>query len=378
MQQICSLELSKLKEEISCLIDGKIDKIYHIEKKDFIFNFHKTELGKKSLRIIVPNLLYFSEKKFTFPENPSGFCVYLRKYLTNARLRKVEQLGSERILDLVFEKKIEDKITTYHIMLEFFDKGNIIFVDENNMIKYPLENQNWNNRTIRGGIEYVYPKKDFNLFNLSKEDLIDIINSKKIVSADEEKEDKEKSVHQLLASIGFGKDYSLEILKKAKIDPKKTSLKKDEVDSLFLSLNKYLQSRLEPVISKDKFYLYNLSSIESSTKFDTISKAIDSILEPPILETETEESKSNEKKSKVDKIILAQSKRKEEIEKDVDDSQKKGELIYSNYQVVDNILKELHEIRKKHSWKDIKEKLKGHKVIKEIDDKNGTITLDLE
>jgi len=34
--------------------------------------------------------------------------------------------------------------------------------------------------------------------------------------------------------------------------------------------------------------------------------------------------------------------------------------------------------REKYSWKEIKEKLKGHKVIKEINEKEGIIVVDVK
>ena len=36
-----------------------------------------------------------------------------------------------------------------------------------------------------------------------------------------------------------------------------------------------------------------------------------------------------------------------------------------------------HEIREKYSFDEIKKKLKGHKIIKQIDGKNKTITIEI-
>ena len=41
------------------------------------------------------------------------------------------------------------------------------------------------------------------------------------------------------------------------------------------------------------------------------------------------------------------------------------------------LIEEINKAAKKYSWKEIKEKLKGHKIIKEINPKDKTIVLEL-
>ena len=55
----------------------------------------------------------------------------------------------------------------------------------------------------------------------------------------------------------------------------------------------------------------------------------------------------------------------------------KGELIYQNYQLIKEILDELNKASKKYSWKEIKEKLKGHKVIKEVNEKERKVIIEV-
>ena len=44
---------------------------------------------------------------------------------------------------------------------------------------------------------------------------------------------------------------------------------------------------------------------------------------------------------------------------------------------VSSVLESLKEARKKYSWKDIKEKLKGHAVVKEVNEKENTVSIEL-
>ena len=77
------------------------------------------------------------------------------------------------------------------------------------------------------------------------------------------------------------------------------------------------------------------------------------------------------------KIIKQQEKQTNELEKKAGENNRKGELIYEKYQEVDGILKEINKAREKYSFKEIKEKLKGHKIVKEVDEKNKKIAVEL-
>jgi len=52
----------------------------------------------------------------------------------------------------------------------------------------------------------------------------------------------------------------------------------------------------------------------------------------------------------------------------------KGELIYTNYQLIKEILEELNKASKKHSWKESR-KTQGHKYIKELNDRTESVIL---
>lgn len=69
----------------------------------------------------------FHTTSFEWPKNPSpsGFSMKLRKHLKNKRLEALTQLGTDRIID--FQFGIGE--ATYHLILELYDRGNIILCD---------------------------------------------------------------------------------------------------------------------------------------------------------------------------------------------------------------------------------------------------------
>lgn len=392
LQQITGFELKQLTDELQILVDSKVDKIYMLSRKDLVFNMHKTAVGKMSIRIVLPNLLYLTKKKFSAPEVPHGYCMFLRKYIGNARLRSISMVGSERILDLHFETK-DGK---YHLFLEFFDKGNAILTDDDLMIKSPLENQNWAERTIRGGVKYEFPKKDYDFFS------IDLVKFKDIMNCS-----GEDNILKRLTSLGLGKEYSNEILKRARVDPLKMKLSPDENESLFSSVRKFMREKPEPSYyhKTDKVYVSKISSVkkysslediygkasddvvpefdlskipdDTAVEFPSINEAFDFMIEMPKPEEKEEHLEKSKSKDKLTKVIDAQSKRLKEQEQIAEENQAKGEAIYENYALVKDIMDQISTARKKMSWNEIKEKLKGHKIIKSVDEKTGTITIEL-
>ena len=46
--------------------------------------------------------------------------------------------------------------------------------------------------------------------------------------------------------------------------------------------------------------------------------------------------------------------------------------------MIKEILDEIGKASKKYSWKEIKEKLKGHKTVKEINEKDRKVVVDID
>ena len=169
--EITALDLHYLLRELAELKGARVDKIFQQQenKRDFLFVFHKPEKGKLMLRISLPGLVYFTDKKAVFPQQPPGYCMFLRKYLSGTRVVGVKQHDFERIIEFTFRFKENSFI----LIVEMFSKGNMILCEDDYKIKSPLENQNWKDRTIRGGIKYSYPPKQIDTKGLSKENFLD-------------------------------------------------------------------------------------------------------------------------------------------------------------------------------------------------------------
>ena len=373
-KNLAALELSYVVKELGVLIDAKLDKIYHPCKQVILLQFHITSIGKKILRISVPDYLYLTDYKGKSPENPSGFCMVLRKNLEQSRLIAIKQFGSERIVELLFEKKEKHKL-----FIELFSPGNIVLCKEDGIIISALETKKWKDRTIRGGIEYAFPKREINFFDLKKPELKELLKST----------EKDSLVTCLAIDLGLGGVYAEESCLLAGID-KKISPKKiteDSLNELVKAIKNLCSGKIKPCSVYDKKELVNITpfSLElynelEKKDFKGYNEALDSYFTGQVKEEKTDESEIAHKKQadKLNKIIDEQKNQIKRMEASVKANNEKAELLYTNYKLIESIITELKKAREKYSWQEIKEKLKGHKIIKEIDEKESKITIEIQ
>ena len=118
---------------------------------------------------------FFTEYKGAFTA-PNKLCLTLRKFLNNARLRKIEQIGFERILEFTFESKQG----FFYLIIELFSTGNILLCRNDYSIIVAKKYKRYSKRTIRGGVKYDHPKKDLNVKELYLDEIKNSIkNSEK-------------------------------------------------------------------------------------------------------------------------------------------------------------------------------------------------------
>lgn len=371
-RELSSFDLHHIMNELSFLVDAKVNQVYQPDENSIAIEFHKSGKGTFFLRIN-PKFIFLSSKKQKNPETPFNFCIALRKYLKNSRLISIKQIGFERIVSIEFSSKIGK----FYIFAEFFDGGNIILTDESKKIILALNNKKMKERTVRGGIKYETPLEKPDFFKIKKSEFLDVLNSS-----------KEPSLVLTLAKIfGLGGTYAEELCLLSKIDKNAKKLSENEKTELFKAIEtlrkietnctSYRKSGKIKDIFPIKLETY--SDFESEN-FSSFNEALDSLLpdEIEIKLTSEKQKKANEKTKKLENIIKKQKKQLELLEKSAEENRKKGELIYNNYQFLSQILEEIKKARNNHSWAEIKEKLKNHKIIKDINEKEGKIFLELK
>ena len=107
------------------------------------------------------------------PQYPAPFARVLRKVLTNARLKAVEQVGFDRVLRFIFE----NSHGIFHLYVEVFRDGNIILTDGEDMIIQPLTHASYADRTLKKGVQYSPPPAAQNPYELDFDSFSQLMKS---------------------------------------------------------------------------------------------------------------------------------------------------------------------------------------------------------
>ncbi|KAG7328087.1 hypothetical protein KOW79_008031 [Hemibagrus wyckioides] len=102
----------------------RVYNVYDIDSKTYLIRLQKPD--SKAVLLIESGIRIHSTD-FEWPKNvmPSGFAMKCRKHLKSRRLVHITQLGVDRIVDLQFGSEE----AAYHLIVELYDRGNIILTD---------------------------------------------------------------------------------------------------------------------------------------------------------------------------------------------------------------------------------------------------------
>ncbi|MBN2102388.1 MAG: NFACT family protein [Candidatus Aenigmarchaeota archaeon] len=373
--EMTALDIYYLVRELKEVLEGGFfRKIYQWRLDDgfqFIFEIYAPKASRTGSKTSTARLfvdkshIFLTTKKAEAPVQPLGFCQLLRKKLIGAKIRNIEQNEFNRIIEI--------KMDDYYLIIENFHQGNVIFCDSGEKIIMPLYHQTWKDRTIRPNHAYEYPPSDSNPLTISKEDFI-----KQAKSSDK------KIVVFMSVNMGFGSVYANEILKDFDSDKNAKEFSEKELSVLFLSMKKFGMMKMNPSIYPDFVSPFPIGE-RIPKRTETFSEALDSYFTPRLVDTvEKKEQKiQKSEKDRIQRIVKSQEEAIESMHGKGVSSKEIGEIIYENYQFINNTIHQLLGARDSGlSWNEIKEKLKSSgtemaKSIIKIDEKKGLLTLEI-
>lgn len=166
-------DVRAVSQELDSWAGAYIKKAYMPHYEQIVLRINPKESDQFDLVIVRGQRVYTSQRDRPMPMTPPPFAMVLRKHLKNARLTGVEQLGFDRVLLLRFDTKNGKR----SLSVELFRDGNVILMDEDDVIIQPLTHASYAGRTIKKGEVYIPPPAAMDPYTLTPEVINDIFSA---------------------------------------------------------------------------------------------------------------------------------------------------------------------------------------------------------
>ena len=216
-------DLRAIVGELSQFAGAYVKKSYMPHYEQIVLRINPKESNQFDLVIVRGSRVYTSNRDRPMPMTPPPFAMVLRKYLKNARMTAVRQLGFDRVLALDFDTKFGQM----HLYVEVFREGNVILVDQEGIIIQPLTHAKYSGRVLKKGAQYQPPPAASDPHSLDQAALGEIFA---------------KSDRDLVATLGgkanLGSTHANAVCELAGIDPNTPTTEVDvaKIDSALQTL----------------------------------------------------------------------------------------------------------------------------------------------
>ena len=355
-KEMSSFDVRSIVTEMAVLEGGHMDKIYHWGAGNVLFRINVQGEGKKELFFKDKKWLYCPAVKPETPTLPTSFASFLRKYIDNARIGKVRQIGFDRIVEMELSKSDGD----YRLIFEMFGGGNVLLVKDGTILNCLIQ-KTWKDRKTRPGEPYLMPKTRFDPTESSKEDFL---TSFRLSDSD--------CVRTLATSVNLGGQYAEEVCRRVGIDKSTPASQVDDTtvasmyDAMKVIVNHVVADPQPTAYLKDG-QIEDLAPIEIS-----MSKLIDAFLVQ--IAEEEEEAFVDPRVEKLNKRIAKQEETLEEYKEQCEVYRRKAEALYTDYAKVSELLSVLLEQSSRITWDKLREGASKIPFVTSIDPSKNQVT----
>ena len=216
---LAGIELRYLVDQISEQVqDYYVSNIYGINKDSILFKLHHTE--KPDLFMMISTSGVWLTRVKIDQIEPNRLLKRLRSDMLRLKLKKVEQIGSERIAYFTLEGFGKEFV----IVGEFFGDGNILICNKDMKILALQHSIDVRHRKLGVGLEYTTPPQNsLDIFDISESDF------------DQLKTSDLSSGKWLGRTLGLPKKYVEGIFKIAELDPKEigNTLSNEQIKKIY-------------------------------------------------------------------------------------------------------------------------------------------------
>jgi len=349
------------KELDKILAQGRIDNVYAIDGDLLILKIKTMSNGKKIVIVKNDSRINFTDYNYPVPKYPSQYIISLRKLLKNRKILSVNQFNFDRIV--IFElSNAEGK--PWKFIIELFNKGNYIVLDENNIVKIAKNYSIYKDRNILANREYTFPKsRGSDFLNITQDDFNEIFHNF-----------EGELVRILARNINISGVISEEICLKAGIEKNRlgSDLNQEDLVSLYNAFKKLrnqllfgeinatiVASESGEDISVIPFELELFKNNEKRT-FNSFNEAVDeyfSKIDSTRMITPQDHAIKQKIKSQ-EKILANQREYLEDLKKRKDMYYEHGAFIYANFNAMQKLFTLILDAKEKgHKLEEINAKL---------------------
>jgi predicted ribosome quality control (RQC) complex YloA/Tae2 family protein len=391
-RELTSIDLAALVGELNDYEGAKVDKAYlygddllRLKLRDFDRGRVEllVEVGEtKRAHVAVP------EHVPDAPGRPPDFAKMLRNRLSGADFAGVSQYEFDRILSFEFER--EDANTT--IVAELFGQGNVAVCDETRHVVDSLDTVRLKSRTVAPGSRYGFPDSRVDPLDVEFEPF-----------AARMRESDTDLVRTLATQLNLGGLYAEELCTRAGVEKtvavdeatdEQLSRLYDALDRLASEVHErrfdpriYLDDEGEPV-DVTPFPLEEREGLESEA-YERFNEALDDYfyrLETAEDEEGDESPEFDEEIAKKQRIIDQQEGAIEGFERQAEEERERAELVYANYELVDEVLTTVRNaLEEGRSWEEIESTFEegaergidAARAVTDFDPENAMVSVDL-
>jgi predicted ribosome quality control (RQC) complex YloA/Tae2 family protein len=345
---------------------SRVSNVYQLDAKTLLLKLHKTDKPALHLIMEAGRRLHLTAYEMEKPSVPPAFCMALRKYLRDSWLASVEQHEFERVIVFSFKTKAG----VLKLILELFGDGNLILVDERNLILQALVYRRMRDRNILRNEAFKFaPSSGRNPLKISAKEFLELRNLGNV-----------EVVRALVRLVSIGGVYAEEVLQRAGIDKKKpcNALSDAEVEALFENMEGLLRQvtsgALEPCIMSDRTGAYvdvlpiKLQQYEECVckPFESFNEALDEFYASlTAIQKATRGENLEELRREADRlrrIIENQEKQLIETKARVEQDKQIGDSIYAHAAELQILMDELKAHRQEgKDWRQISSEISAER-----------------
>ncbi len=374
--ELASLDIHVIVRELrESLIGAYVDKAYQPSYDEIILTITGKGMGKRRLLVHIGRFMCLSTRDREMPQSPSPFAMLLRKHIPNGRIVGIDQLGFDRIVVL----HIHGKGAEYRLVCELFRNGTVILVKGDEIVR-PVTSKHWGSREVKAGHTFKPPAQRPNPMTMEFDTFAEIVRAS-----------ESDLVRTLAARLGLGGEYSEALIAMSGEDPSRAAseMTDEELGLLFEEMRTMFERvDAEPaphVVRRDDQVqtVLPVTLVERAgdvtEPFETFNEAVDAYFAEGLAEAEAEDI-SGEFMGRVDKLrhqADQQRQAAEAYEAEISVNQRRGDLIYANFQHCEAVLRDLLEAKEALGWKEVERRVAGTDLVGEINTYDGYVVVPL-